>query len=42
MTEEQVDKDQPMIIEEAPFIVKVKLLSNEVYEITTKPDVKLE
>lgn len=39
MTEQGNEKDQPMIIEEGPFMVKVKLLSSEVYEFQTSPDV---
>ena len=40
MTEE--DKNQPIIAEDAPFIVKVKLLSSEVYEIATQKDVGID
>ncbi len=33
MTESNKESDQPIIQEEKPFIVNIKLLSNEVYEI---------
>ena len=42
MTEEAANKDQPVIVEDTPFVVKVKLLSNEVFEIKTNADVSME
>lgn len=38
---ESSDKDLSMVAENTAFIVKVKLLSSEVYEFQTTPDVRV-
>lgn len=39
MNSEHSGNDQPEITESRTFVVNVKLLSNEVYEIQARPDV---
>jgi len=39
MSEQKRESSQPIITEDQPFTVKVKLLSNETFEIQTRPDV---